>query len=187
MAQKIRIPIVIVLVLLLFIFTFWLGGYIQENSHLQEIVSSFGFFGILFTSFVSGLNLIIPLPAVAFIPIFNASGFSIPIIIGGIVIGTTIADLLSYYAGTFGKTYVDRSKNKIILFFKDCCSNRKYMASFVIFVYSTLVPLPNELLLVPLGTLGFKLRHLIVPFTLGTVLHVSIVAYGVTTLFELVN
>lgn len=185
MVQKTKLALSFLFVFFLFAGAIYFAGIIQDNSNLQEIISSFGYVGILFVSFISGLNFFVPIPATAFIPIFSASGFALPVIIVIIVIGTTIADLISYYIGTVLKPHADKSRSKVLEFARKYCVGRKYFTELLVFLYATLVPLPNELLLLPLGTLGVKLRTLFIPFALGTTVHVTIIAYGLTAFIAL--
>ncbi len=171
-----------VFVIALFAGAVLLAQYVQDNSHAQEIVASFGYFGVLLISFVSGLNLFVPIPATAFIPIFSAAGFSLVMIISIIVVGTTIADLLSFYIGTIIKKSKRVRKNKVYRTLQKWCEGKPKTTQLVVFLYASFIPLPNEVLLLPLGALGIRLSRLVPAFVLGTILHVTLLAHGLTSL-----
>jgi membrane protein YqaA with SNARE-associated domain len=185
MFDKGKAIIGILFVIALFVGAIYLSSYIQGNDNAKEIVSSFGYLGMLIISFVGGLNLFVPIPPTASIPIFYSAGFNLSAIVAVIVIGTTIADLVSYYIGTFFRPQAEKSKNKVLKFVRKHCENKPKMIYIIVFLYSAFIPFPNEAVLLPLGTLGVKLKHILLPFVLGTLLHVSAIAYGLTFLIPL--
>ena len=171
----------VIFVAALFVGAIFFAQYIQDSNQAQELISSFGVFGIFIVSFIGGLNLFVPIPPTAFIPVFSAAGFSLTIIIIIIVIGTTIADLLSYYIGTVVKQNTKVIKNKVYKKLQKWCVGKPRSTQAIVFVYASVVPLPNEVLLLPLGALGVKLRNLVPAFVLGTIVHVTLVAHGLTS------
>jgi len=172
----------IVFVIALFTGALIFASHIQDNESVKGLITSFGPFGIFIVALAGGLNLFVPVPATAFIPIFSAAGFSLAMIIPLIVIGTTIADLVGFYIGTVLRPHVDKRKNKIYRAVQKWCEGRPYVTQAVVFIYASIVPLPNELLLIPLGALGIKLRTLILAFVAGNIIHVTLLAYGLTSL-----
>ncbi len=171
----------IIFVIALFTTAILFARYIQDNAHIQSFIYSFGYIGILLVALVSGLNLIVPLPATAFVPVFIASGFDIWGIIITLVIGTTFADLTSYYIGTMFKESADHSKIKMVKQIRKYCIGRPFVTQAIVFLYATFAPLPNELLLLPLGTLGVRLRVLFLPFATGNALHITIVSHALVS------
>ena len=184
MGDKGRTIFGVVFVLALFVSALYFASHVQNNEAVKELVASFGHLGIFLVAVISGINLFVPVPATAFIPIFSAAGFNIVIIISIIVVGTTIADMLGYYIGTVLRPRANKGKNKIYHAIQKWCEGRPYVTQAIVFVYASIVPLPNELLLIPLGALGVKLRSLILAFVAGNIIHVTILAYGLTSLIK---
>ena len=162
---------------LLFVVSFRIAFMIQGNGQAQNVVESLGVIGIIALSFLGSINIFVPFSVFPFLPIFIVSGIATPLIILGIVIGTTIGDTVTYIFGTLGKRYIASSKNRVVSFFVNCCHERRRLAELIVFLYSAFLPLPNGILLLPLGALGFKLRNLFLPYFLGTVLNITIVTY----------
>jgi len=180
-----KIIIQVLFLALLVLVTFWLTSFVKDNGYVQEMVRILGYPSILIISLVGALNIAFPIPVILLsVPIFLTAGYSLISIIIGIIIGTTIGDLLSFYIGTLGKPIVDRSNNYVIKFFRACCTGRRKLASLFVFLYASLIPLPNELILIPLGALGFKLKDLFIPFVVGTAINTTIIAYGIAKAFE---
>jgi uncharacterized membrane protein YdjX (TVP38/TMEM64 family) len=171
----------VVFVVSLFVGAIFFAEYIQDKDHIKDFISSFGVFGILFVSFIGGLNLIVPLPPTVFIPIFSAAGFSLFVITSIIIIGTTIADLLSYYIGTVFKDSSKIKKNKAYKLIKKWCEGKPKVTQLAVFLWASFIPIPNEVLLLPLGVMGIKLKNLVTAFVLGTTIHVTVLAYGLTS------
>lgn len=152
--------------------------YITEDAYAQELVNQFGYVGVVITSFIAGLNAFVPVPAWSFVPIFTAAGLWMPLIILALVIGTTLADLLAFYVGVTGREFANRTYPKVRQFttwLED--GKARYIVPFV-FLYAAFSPLPNEIILVPLALAGVRLRVLLLPLILGTIVFQSAFALG---------
>lgn len=171
----------LIFVIALFVGAIFFASYVENNENIKSLISSFGPLGIFIVAFIGGLNLFVPVPATAFIPIFSSAGFSLPLIISILVIGTTIADLLSFYIGTVLRPKADKSKNKTLKFVRKYCENKPKMTQLIVFLWASLIPIPNELLLLPLGMLGVKLQRIVLAFTFGTAVHTTILAFALTS------
>ena len=182
MSDKGRTVFGVLFVLALFGGAMLFAGHIENDENIQRLITFFGPLGILITGFIGGLNLIVPVPATAFIPVFAAAGFGLFIIIVMLVIGTTTADLVSFYIGTALRPQAKRVDHRILRFLQKHCEKNPGKLQLIIFLYASFVPLPNEVLLLPLGALSVRLRSILLSFILGTSLHVSIVAIGLTSL-----
>lgn len=159
-----------------------LAGHVENNENVQKLIASFGPIGILITGFIGGLNLIVPVPATAFIPVFSAAGFGQFVIIAMLVIGTTTADLLSFVIGTALGPRAQRINHRMLRFLQKNCEKHPGKLQIIIFLYAAFAPFPNEVLLLPLGALGVRLRTLLVAFTTGNILHISLLTFGLTSL-----
>lgn len=164
--------------------SFLLAGYIQDSGAAQELVERFGYLGMLALSIFAGLNLFVPIPAATFTPIYTAAGFPLYGIIITLVIGTTIADSIGYLIGFAGKhaaklqyPVLQQQIQKIVT------EHHIYMIPFV-FLWSSFAPLPNETIIIPLALIGIKFRALIIPLILGTIIHQTYLAYGISSIFE---
>jgi membrane protein YqaA with SNARE-associated domain len=82
-----------------------LTEYVIKNPSSQDLIQDFGVIGLFIISFVAGLNLLVPVPAATFVPVFTAGGMSLPLIISILVVGTMAANLLAYVAGRYGGKY----------------------------------------------------------------------------------
>lgn len=178
--------LVIALVALLVVgLAFYAADYVSNNGAAQEVVNRFGLVGIIIVAFISGLNIIVPIHAAAFAPVFIEAGYSFLTIIFAFSIGTLTADLLAYALGTWGR-HTAETKNprfhaKLIAF------NEKHSKLIFpgVLLYAALVPLPNEVLLIPLGLIGFRLYFLLPPLVVGTIFNHSLFTFGAVNIFEI--
>lgn len=164
--------------------SFLLAEYIATDLSSRELIQDYGYFGILLVSFVAGLNMFVPIPAATFVPVFTAGGISLPEIILFLVIGTMAANLLSYYLGYYGgtitKSHYPNLQKKLLTLYQ---GKSKWLPYFV-FGFASFIPLPDEVYLIPLGIIGIKLRHFIVPLVLGTATYQTLASLGVDNLFR---
>jgi len=156
------------------------GAYLVARSDgAQEFVTRFGYGGIVALAYFSGLNIIIPVPPETFTPALLASGLPAAGIVVSLVIGTTLADLTAYFIAWYGGKGLDLSKFRFFTFIDDLQKKNTAYALVVLFLWASVVPLPNELIIVPLGLIGFRLRILFIPFLLGNIIHHTWVTYGI--------
>lgn len=168
----------------LFVLALFIADHIANDEAVRGLVEQYGYIGILVASFIAGFNLVVPVPAAVFAPIFIAAGYPLWLITILIVIGTTLADFLGYAIGYAGRDYVEAKWPKIVALLTNIIEkHRKWLVPFVFF-YAMLSPIPNEAILIPLALLGVRLRTVILPFVLGGLIHHGILVYGAQGIFE---
>jgi len=174
-----------VLVAIVFTGALFIADHVANDQSVRMLVERYGYIGILFIAFLSGLNLFLPVPAATFAPIFAAAGYTLPTIVLLIVIGSTVADVISYALGAAGRSYAHKKWPQVVALLKKIETRHKHLLLPFVFLYAALVPIPNEAILIPLALLGVHLRVLILPILLGAILHHSILVYGAQNVFEL--
>lgn len=161
----------------------YLGRLAHENVFIQEAVRQFGYFGIFVVAVLSGFNLAVPIPAISFLPLFLESGLNVVIAVAIITLGMTVADSIAYMIGRAGRGFVNL--NHPILRRLDKLRTRYYLAPVIVLgFFAALVPFPNEILVFPLGFLGYRLRILLLPLLLGNAVFNALSAVGVVSLFS---
>lgn len=170
------------LLLLAFFGIAMLMAYLISNSiSAKEAVARFGYVGMTVMAYVCGLNIVIPVPIETFVPVFVASGLPAAGIIASLVIGTTAADLTAYGIAWYGGKSIDLSKWKFLKKLNEIEKKNAAYALATLFVWAAVIPLPNELVIVPLGLAGYRLRSLLIPFILGNIAHHALVVFGFST------
>jgi membrane protein DedA with SNARE-associated domain len=164
--------------------TFYFANELQQNDQAREWVQSFGYLGVLAVAIVGGLNVLVPIPASVFTPIFTEAGFGFPAIISLLVIGTVIADLIGYTLGYFGRTVTSHKPPDIVIKIEDLIAKNPKLVIPVMTLWAAFAPLPNEILLIPLGLAGYRLTYLIPSLIVGNIIHQSIFVFGIDGMFN---
>lgn len=175
-----------ILLAAIIVFAFYLANTAEENEHVQKLVADYGYAGIFIAAVVSGFNLIVPVPAVAFLPLFLASGLSFIPTIVLITLGVTIADIAAYLLGKAGHHVIHYSFEESALRKLERVRERYHWAPMtILFFFAAFAPLPNEVLLVPLGLLGYRLARIMPVVFAGNLVFNSLYATGTLGLFNL--
>ena len=62
------------LIAIIILGAFYIASLAGESELIKDYVSRYGYIGLFITALISGFNLLIPIPAVAFLPLFIESG-----------------------------------------------------------------------------------------------------------------
>lgn len=157
---------------------------LMQDEQARQFVNDFGYIGVVVISFVAGLNAIVPVPAGSFVPIFTAAGLELPMIIMALIIGTTLADMLAWYVGVLGRKLTIESYPRLVALIDRIRKQHTWVIIGFVFVYASIAPIPNEVILVPLALAGIRLRTLITPLVLGTIVYQTIFALSAQSLFD---
>src|SRR5690606_23676755 len=101
-----QLAVVIALIILGMI----LARTITDNDAVRSAIVQYGYVGIFLLSVISGFNLIVPIPAVAFMPVYIAAGLSFWPIIFIMSAGMCTADMLAFAAGRAGRQVMTTGK-----------------------------------------------------------------------------
>ena len=181
-----RFTLLGILITAVWIAALFLAEYVATNEMAQNLTQQFGYVGILVVAIVSGLNVLVPVPAAVFVPVFTAAGLNIWLIIGVLVIGTTIADFIGYYIGRWSKEFVEEHYPKTFKRMKVLDERNHNLVLPIVFVYAALLPFPNEAIIIPLALIGFKFRAFLVPLIIGNIVYQTALAFGATNIFTLI-
>lgn len=184
--RKIWSPILkLIGIAFILVLAFWFVRLAENSSFIRDIVFDYGYIGIFIVSIISGFNIIVPVPAVSFVPLFLEVGLSFWTIIFVMVAGLTVADLLGYAIGRSGRELASSWNHKKIFRRLDRMKSKHYFAPIVaLFFYASLAPFPNEVMVIPLGFLGYRLSHIFIPLLLGNIIFTILASFGVINLFK---
>lgn len=169
----------------LFALAAFAGYFVSESAEAQAIVERFGYLGIVFISYLSGLNFAVPIHATAFVPIYM-SVFPLPGIIIAIIIGTTLADMTSYLFGYLGRRHTQVASYTWHKRISAIAERHRKLVYPLMFLWASFMPLPNEIPVISLSLLGYRLLPLSLVLVLGNIVHMTLLSLGVANVFELV-
>ncbi len=140
---------------------------------LADLVAQYGYAGAFIVSVLGNLTVLIPVPSAL---VVYAFGSVLDPLILGIVsgIGSTVGEFSAYLVGRGGRMAL---KGKQI---ERLESVRKLVARYgvvTVFLFA-LLPLPDDLLLVPLGVMGYDWRRILVSMLVGKTIMCVVVAYA---------
>lgn len=178
-----RLIVIGALFLLVLALSLLLGSYVLENDAAQNIVESFGYTGVAILSLISGLTPILPVPASTFTPVFEAAGLQTLWIIVALVIGVFVADTISFFFGHWSKGAVAIKFPGLFARFSSLAQKRKRVILPIMFLYASFMPLPNELIIIPLAIAGMRFKTMLAPLIIGNVVHQVVLVFGISAIF----
>jgi len=168
---------------LLFIGALWLAVTLRDSAAALSLVERFGYLGMFLVAFASGFNLVVPIPAISFLPLFETAGFSVVSTIIVISIGMTLGDALGYVLGWFGRAVIaDRQAPAWVHACEVWMSRYRLGLPLFLYFYAALVSLPNELVVIPAGFSRQSWWHVLLPVFLGNVTFNVLIAFGIFSL-----
>lgn len=165
---------------------FALGSTIHGNEDAAELVRAFGYFGVFLASVVSGFNLLVPVPAAAFIPTFLAAGLGLWPTIVVMSLGVTLADSIAFLIGSAGRSFARDGKAWKAVRRLEKLRERSPLAPLVVLaVVAAFVPVPNEIVALPLGLMGYRFRAVFATVLCGNLVFNTLFAHGVAGFYGL--
>jgi membrane protein YqaA with SNARE-associated domain len=157
---------------------------VLTNPEALVALEQIGLFGLFILSVISGFNVVVPIPVSLLYPSFAALGYGPVLIISIISIGMTLGDVVGFILGkTMEDSVLATKQGKKITHLAE--SYPKYVVG-ITFLYAMLMPLPNELIVMPLAALGISWKKVLIPVLIGNALFSMMLAFGairVGTLF----
>jgi membrane protein YqaA with SNARE-associated domain len=179
-----RLAVRLVLVLGLLALIVWANLYAADHELAREAASRFGYVGILAAAALSGFNLVVPIPVVAFFPFFMSAGLEpIPTVLV-IALGMTTGDLIGYIIGRTARQMVQPREGGVIRRLEALRERHPYLPLGLMLVYAAFVPAPNEILVLPLAFLRYPVAGIFVAVLAGNLVFNSLIAFGVVQVFE---
>ncbi len=156
-----------------------------QNESLQSFLLSFGYVGITVFATIAGLNVLVPIPAATFTPVFTAAGLTLPGIILALTLGTLAADFIGYSFGHLGRATIVAKYPKLVKKLEELYKTKRHWLLPTVFFYAAFIPIPNEALVIPLAFLGIRWRVLATPLLIGNGINQALYAYGFNQIFRL--
>jgi len=178
----------IILLVSIIALAFWASGFVKDNEFISGLINKFGYVGVLLVAVISGFNLVIPIPAISFFPIFLASELNAPLIIIVIAAGMTLADFIGYLLGRAGRHIVPSSlERKVANNFEKLQRKFNLSPALALFLFASFAPFPNEVIVIPMAFLGYKPIYILVPILLGNIIFNTIYALGAINILKLIT
>ena len=162
----------------------WANLYAAEHDFVRELARRFGYPGLFVGAAISGFNLVVPIPVIAFFPFFLEVGFRPIPTVATIALGMTTGDLVGYLLGrTTREMFAPRVKGMMARL-ERLREQHPVLPFIVMFLYAAFAPIPNEILVIPLAFLRYPLIGIFTAVLAGNLIFNSLVAFGVLQVFE---
>ena len=140
---------------------------------MGDIVANYGYTGAFLISIFGNFTVFFPVPFVVTIYAFGAT--LNPLLLGLVCgIGSTIGEFSAYLIGRGGRRIIDDQYGKRLETAKLLV--QKYGMT-IIFVFAVL-PLPDDLILIPLGMLKYSLKRAMIAMFMGKFIMCTAVAFA---------
>lgn len=140
---------------------------------MSDLVATYGYAGGFLISIFGNFTVFFPVPFVVTIYAFGAT--LNPLLLGlACGIGSTIGEFSAYFIGMGGRRVIDERYGARLETAKLLV--QKY-GMMIIFIFAVL-PLPDDLILIPLGMLRYSLKKAMVAMFLGKFIMCTAVAYA---------
>ncbi len=134
----------------------------------------YGYFGIFLVCVFGASSVIIPIPYTVII--FFMGKFFDPFLVAiSAGAGSAFGEFSGYMLGYFGRAVVSSERRKKMDYILKIFN--RYGAAVIIFLFA-LLPLPDDLLFIPLGIMRYNFLKALIPALAGKILMSFILAYG---------
>ncbi len=157
---------------------------VAENVRVLDAVRRFGYPGLLAVSAVSGFNVLVPIPVIAFFPFLMEAGLDPVLSVLIIGTGMTFGDMIGFLLGRAGRKIVEKPRWMARL---ERVRERHRIAPYILlFFYAAFAPLPNELIVIPLALIGARWYGVLGAALGGNLIFNSLAAAGFQGVFDFI-
>lgn len=179
-----RLALRVVVVLAVLALVVWANVYAARHDLMREAAREFGYPGLLAAAALSGFNLVVPIPVIAFYPFFMDVGFAPVATVLVIAAGMTLGDLLGFLIGHTAREVMAPRRHELIARLERLREKQPLLPIAVMFLYAAFAPLPNEVLVLPMAFLRYPIAGIMLAVLAGNLVFNSLAAFGVLQAFE---
>jgi membrane protein YqaA with SNARE-associated domain len=164
----------------------WANLYVSGHDIVRGATQRFGYPGVFVAAAISGFNLLVPIPVIAFFPFFMEIGMAAAPTVVLIALGMTTGDLIGYLLGRTARGVVEMPEGGVLRRLESLWDRHPMLPFLILFLYAAFAPLPNELLVLPMAFLRYPVAAIFVAVLAGNMIFNTLVALGVLGVFELI-
>ena len=151
-------------------------------SWMEWFARTYGYLGAFIVSIFGNLTIVFPIPYTTMI--YMLGSILNPILLGlACGAGSTIGEMSAYLVGFGGKKLLEKRYGERL---EAARTLFERFGAVIIFVFA-LLPLPDDLILIPLGMMGYSLKTVVVACFLGKTVMGIIVAVSGKLSYEIVS
>lgn len=143
---------------------------------IMDGASAFGYLGAFAVSFLGNATILVPFPYVVIPFVLGADMGHNPWLVGLVSgIGAAMGEMTGYFAGYYGGRLL-KEEDKINAF-SEYVQRRPSMTPFMIWVLAVM-PIPDDILIVPLGVARYSWWRVFVPLLIGKAIFLTAIAWA---------
>jgi membrane protein YqaA with SNARE-associated domain len=145
----------------------------QATNWMEQLALQYGYVGIFLLAFIGAVSIFIPIPYT--VVIFTLGGLFDPVFLAlAAGFGAGLGELSGYLLGAYGAKIISKERRRKMEFMVKVFNNWGPVAIFVF----ALTPLPDDLLIIPLGMMRYSLVKTFVSALAGKIALSFILAYS---------
>jgi membrane protein DedA with SNARE-associated domain len=140
---------------------------------MMELVTVYGYWGAFAVCILGNFSIIIPIP---FALIVYAFGSTLNPLLLGLVsgLGSTIGEMVSYFLGWGGRKMIESRYGSRLDAVEKLIDRYGALTVFLV----ALLPIPDDLLLIPLGMMKYDIKKTFIAMLLGKTIMCILLAYA---------
>lgn len=139
---------------------------------------TYGYAGMFVLAFLGGITTLVPLPYFVVVISLGAIGLN-PYLIGlAAGLGATLGDTVSYFVGYHGKNFFSSGSQRFFDRIRLGLTRWPALTPLFLFLYGAIVPLPDDLVIIPLGLVRHHYFSTVIPVGLGKIVMNTNLALG---------
>lgn len=143
---------------------------------IMDATSTLGYSGAFAVSFLGNATILIPFPYIIIPFVLGADMGLNPWLVGLVSgVGAAIGEMTGYFAGYYGRRLL-KEEDKINGF-REYVQQRPSMTPFMIWFLAA-TPIPDDLLIVPLGVARYSWWKVLVPLLIGKTIFLTAIAWA---------
>ena len=129
---------------------------------MYELVTAYGYLGAFIICIVGNISIILPVPFA--LVVYGFGSTLNPFILGVVAgVGSTIGEMSAYFIGRGGRRVIeDRYGNRL-----DAVRKLIERHGVMVIILVSLLPIPDDLLLIPLGMMKYPAKKLLAAMLIG--------------------
>lgn len=140
---------------------------------MEQFAFQYGYFGVITISFIGSLSIIFPIPSTIIIYLLGSVLNPFLIALAG-GLGSGLGEITGYFLGYYGRALIKKERQRKMDFMLKLFT---HYGPIIIFLFA-LTPLPDDLLIIPLGIMRYNFLKFFIPCVLGKILMCFIIAIG---------
>jgi membrane protein YqaA with SNARE-associated domain len=162
--------------------------YTGPEKIIEYIGTENGYLVVFVAGLLGGISIFFPFPYYLLVITFGGGGLN-PYLLGLFTsVGIVLGECTSYFFGHSAHSFLSKGmEDKAHKLNNWLVKKPKFIVSVILFLWASLIPIPNDFFLVPFGLIRYPFWRVIIPLALGSFIFNTILAitgnYGLGLLF----